>query len=602
MSEMNFPEKLTVEWLRLAYSSGTLTPADVLAEVVRRAEADASMNIWITPPSLELAQPYLDRLALLDRSRSPLWGIPFAIKDNIDMADVPTTAGCAEFAYTPKEHATVVERLVAAGAIPIGKTNLDQFATGLVGTRSPYGETHNALRPELISGGSSSGSAVAVARGQAVFALGTDTAGSGRVPAALNGLVGYKPSLGAWPVKGVVPACASLDCVTVFAHHLEESLLVDCVARGIDEHDPWSREVTRLKAERPSKLCLPREAAAFYGPFAEPYEAAWLASVERLEQLGIPIEYIDGELFSAAAELLYGGPFVAERWADLSGFIEGNPGVAFPVTEQVLRSGAAAEYDAASLFTALHKLQSYKLKARKLLQNAVLVMPTCGGTWTREQLNLNKVGANSDMGRYTNHCNLLDLCAVALPSGNAGEKLPFGITLFALAENEHLIDGAARSIQSGSVELALSAANENEPVQKAEKAEAVRSEAMITVAVCGLHMRGYPLEKQMEGLHARFVREGSSAPRYKLVKLPTTPAKPGMIKQQEGGASIELELWEMSAAAFGEFVSLIPSPLGIGKVELLDGTEVSGFVCEAYAAVDAEDITAYGGWRHLPLG
>ncbi|CAM4322556.1 allophanate hydrolase [Paenibacillus endophyticus] len=602
MSEMNFPEKLTVEWLRLGYSSGTMSPADVMAEVVRRAEADAGMNIWITPPSLELAQPYLDRLMLLDKNNSPLWGIPFAIKDNIDMAGVPTTAGCPEFAYTPKEHATVVERLVAAGAIPIGKTNLDQFATGLVGTRSPYGETHNALRPELISGGSSSGSAVAVARGHAVFSLGTDTAGSGRVPAALNGLVGYKPSLGAWPVKGVVPACASLDCVTVFAHHLEESLLVDTVARGIDEHDPWSREITRLKAERPVKLCLPKEAAAFYGPFAAEYEAAWLATVKRLEQLGIPIAYVDGELFTAAAELLYGGPFVAERWADLSGFIEANPGVAFPVTEQVLRSGAAEEYDAASVFTALHKLQSYKLEARKLLQDAVLVMPTCGGTWTREQLSLNKVGANSDMGRYTNHCNLLDLCAVALPSGDAGEKLPFGITLFALAENEHVIEGAAHSIQSGSAELALSAANENKPVQKAETAEAARSESMIVVAVCGLHMRGYPLEKQMEGLHARFVREASSAPRYKLVKLPTTPAKPGMIKQQEGGASIELELWEMSAAAFGEFVSFIPSPLGIGKVELLDGTEVSGFVCEAYAAVDAEDITAYGGWRHVPLG
>ncbi|MDQ8733125.1 allophanate hydrolase [Paenibacillus sp. LHD-38] len=608
MTKRGFPLHLTMEWLQIGYKSGALTPEDVMLEIIRRAEADSDMNVWITPPSMAVLKPYLERLIEMDPANAPLWGIPFAIKDNIDVAGIPTTAGCSEFAYTPVEHAAVVERLVAAGAIPLGKTNLDQFATGLVGTRSPYGEAHNALRPELISGGSSSGSAVAAARGHAVFSLGTDTAGSGRVPAALNELVGYKPSLGSWPVKGVVPACASLDCVTVFAHSLEEALIVDGIARGIHENDPWSRDVKKQQPKLPAKLCLPKQAVAFFGPFAEQYERAWHAAIGRLEQLNLPIEYVDYDLFSDAAAILYGGPWVAERWADLSGFIDSNPGVAFPVTERILRSGAAAEHDAASVFSAMHKLQAYKLEARKLLQDAVLVMPTCGGTWTREQVRKEPYSTNSDMGRYTNHCNLLDLCAVAVPSDAAEERLPFGITLFALAENEHLMNEAARSFLSGGERAAAAVPVESTRSVSARTGfaaedialEANTVEPSITVAVCGLHMRGYPLEKQMIGLNARFMREASSAPRYKLVKLPTTPAKPGMIKQLQGGASIELELWEMSPASFGIFTSLIPAPLGIGKVELLDGTEVSGFVCEAYAAAEAEDITAYGGWRRIP--
>ncbi|WP_141500236.1 allophanate hydrolase [Paenibacillus luteus] len=584
MTTIAFPDYLTLEWLQGSYASGRVTPAVVMEEIIRRAETDAAMNIWITPPTLEALAPYLEGLAALDPVSAPLWGIPFAVKDNIDVVGLPTTAGCAEFSYSPEEHAAVVERLVNAGAIPLGKTNLDQFATGLVGTRSPYGETQNALRPELISGGSSSGSAVAVARGQAVFSLGTDTAGSGRVPAALNGLVGYKPSIGSWPLKGVVPACASLDCVTVFAHSLEEALLVDHVVRGAHEGDPWSREVAKAEAKRPAKLCLPKESVAFYGPFAAEYEAAWLVALERVKLLNIPIEYVDYELFADAAELLYGGPLVAERWADLGEFIEAHPGAATAVSEQVLRTGALPEYDAASLFRAMHKLQEYKQKAKQLLRDAVLIMPTCGGTWTRAQVSEDPYRTNSDMGRYTNHCNLLDLCAVAVPSDAAGAHLPFGITLFALAENEHLIEAGARAFLQ-------------EPARNGADSKA---DDKITVAVCGLHMRGYPLEKQMLALRARFVREASSAPRYRLVKLPTSPAKPGMIKQAQGGATVALELWEMPLAAFGALISSIPAPLGIGKVELMDGSEVSGFVCEAYAAEDAEDITAYGGWRNLP--
>lgn len=444
MTQKQIPNKLTAAGLRAAYLSGEAAPHEIINEIILRAERDKGLNIWITAPDLEFIQPYLDRLIALNPLDYPLWGVPFAIKDNIDLANVPTTAGCAEYAYTPKRHSGVVERLIAAGAIPVGKSNLDQFATGLVGTRSPYGETHNALRPELISGGSSSGSSVAVARGQAAFSLGTDTAGSGRVPAALHGLVGWKPGLGSWPTTGVVPACASLDCVTVMAHTLEDALEVDRAAGGFHEDDPWSRRLPQPEERLPRRIAVPAEMPVFYGPFADSYRAAWESALETLAGLGIPLAPVETAMFSEAAAVLYGGPFVAERWADLGSFIEANPGTAFPVTETVLRSGTAVEYNAVSVFQAMHKLQAFKLEARKLLKEAVLVLPTAGGTWTRDQVREDPITANSQMGLYTNHCNLLDLCAVALPAGEAAEKLPFGISLFAPAEEEGLLRAFAK--------------------------------------------------------------------------------------------------------------------------------------------------------------
>jgi allophanate hydrolase len=443
MKTVDHSGMLTIQSLHRSYLQKEITPEAVVQAIITKANEDKMMNIWIELPTMERVKPYLDGLLMMDPLTSPLWGIPFAMKDNIDLAGVPTTAGCPEFAFTPSEHATLVSRLIAAGAIPMGKTNLDQFATGLVGTRSPFGETHNALQKELISGGSSSGSSVAVARGHVAFALGTDTAGSGRVPAGLNGLVGYKPSLGAWPTKGVVPACASLDCVTVFTHSLEDALIVDGIVRGQDDSDPWSRSIPVPNPRLPLKICLPIEPLDFFGPFAAEYSLAWEAAVTRVNQLHLPIEYINSDLFAAAAELLYKGPYIAERWASLGSFVEAHPNAVFPVTEKVLRTGTNVEYDAASVFQAMHKLQAYKLSARKLLEQAVLVMPTSGGTWTREQVRLDPISTNSDMGKYTNHCNLLDLCAVAIPSDAAAPNLPFGITWFALAENEALICAAA---------------------------------------------------------------------------------------------------------------------------------------------------------------
>ncbi|PLS05443.1 allophanate hydrolase [Neobacillus cucumis] len=579
MKTINIPQTLSIRKLKSNYQSKSLTPEALCMEIIKRSEGDKEFNIWITPPSMEFIQPYLDRLNDMDPEQTPLWGIPFAIKDNIDLADVPTTAGCAEFSYTPTEHATAVKRLIEAGAIPIGKTNLDQFATGLVGTRSPYGETQNALFPDLISGGSSSGSSVSVARGLAAFSLGTDTAGSGRVPAALNRLVGFKPSLGAWPVKGVVPACASLDCITVFANSFAEAMLVDEVVRGFEENDPWSRQVKRRTNALPEKILLLKDQPEFFGPFATQYKRAWEAAVDRIKGLSIPIQYIDGSYLSEAASILYDGPWVAERWADLGSFITSNEQAVFPVTETVLRNGANPDYDAASVYKAMHKLQAFKQKAHQQLNNAVLIMPTSGGTWTREQVRDNPIETNSKMGLYTNHCNLLDLCAIAVPGDDAAENLPFGITMFSSHVNEHLIFGLSALFLNGV----------RSPVNK----------TTTLVAVCGLHMRGYPLEKQMKEHGATFIREEKTAAKYKMVKLPSLPAKPGLIRTNDSGVSIELELWEMPLSQLGSFASLIPAPLGLGKVELENGTQVTGFVCEAVAAEEAEDISYTGGWRYL---
>ena len=579
MQTIKIPQTLSIHELKKRYQSKTLTPEALCKEIIKRAEADHEFNIWITPPSMEIIQPYLDRLNQLDPEQTPLWGIPFAIKDNIDLADVPTTAGCAEYAYTPTEHAAVVERLIKAGAIPIGKTNLDQFATGLVGTRSPYGETKNALSPDLISGGSSSGSAVSVARGLAAFSFGTDTAGSGRVPAALNRLVGFKPSLGAWPVKGVVPACASIDCVTVFTNSLSDVIMVDEVVRGFQEADPWSRKIKRRTNLLPEKFLLLNEKPVFFGPFATEYQKAWENAIDRIKRLSVPIEYIDGSYLSEAASILYDGPWVAERWSDLGAFITSNEQAIFPVTQTVLRNGSNPDYDAASVFKVIHKLQVFKQKAHQHLKNAVLIMPTSGGTWTREQVRQNPIDTNSKMGLYTNHCNLLDLCAMAVPCEDAAENLPFGITLFSQFENEHFIFGLADLFLNG----VSSSVNKTSAL----------------VAVCGLHMRGYPLENQMIEHGAVFVRLAKTAAKYKMIKLSTLPPKPGLIQINGTGASIELELWEMPLSEIGSFATRIPSPLGLGKIELEDGTEVLGFVCEAMAAEDAEDISYTGGWRYL---
>lgn len=580
--KVEIPFKLSLSFLRRNYLNGKLTPDEVIDAIIHRSKEDKKLNIWITAPNRSFIQPYLDRLTEIPIDHAPLWGVPFAIKDNIDLAGVKTTAGCPDYGYTPSQHATVVNNLIRAGAIPIGKTNLDQFATGLVGTRSPYGEVHNAFNEALISGGSSAGSAVAVARGQAAFSLGTDTAGSGRVPAALNQLVGFKSSCGAWSTKGVVPACASLDCVTVFAHSTEETRIVDQVARTFDPQCPWSRPIPTPGFSLPKKIYLPKSPLEFFGPYQQYYQLAWEKTVQAVQNLGLAVEWIDYSFFADIARLLYDGPFVAERWSDLGSFVESHPGSTFPVTENILKSGAKESYTAAALFDSMHKQAEAKQKAKILLKGAVLITPTAGGTWTRDQVRENPVETNSCMGIYTNHCNLLDLCAISIPCDDAAKDLPFGATLFSTADHEDLILGLAREMETRFTR---------------SSADKCQKEA-IEFAVCGLHMRGFELEYQMTERQAKFLSEVNTAKKYRLVRLETMPEKPGLIKTESDGYAIQIELWTFPLRTFADFVASVPSPLSIGKIELDDGREVPGFICESIAANHSEDISHYGGWRN----
>lgn len=559
---MFFPKKFTVSYIKQAYQNGEFTPTELIEEIIKRSEKYSEYNVWIVKPSMELIKNYIANLPE-NAEDHPLWGIPFAIKDNINLKDVPTTAACPEFSYVPKKSASVVQKLINAGAIPIGKTNLDQFATGLVGTRSPYGEVHNAHDEKMISGGSSSGSAVAVALGMAAFSLGTDTAGSGRVPAMLNTIVGYKPSLGAWSTDGVVPACASLDCVTVFANNLEDTQIVNKIVRGFDENCRWSKAIELKGKKLPEKIYLPKDEPIFFGAYSDNYRTKWNNAAERIKNLGIKIEYIDYDFFYTAAKILYEGAYVAERWLDLKEFVEKNPNKTFPVTEIILRSGAKESNTAAELFKNLHDLQNYRHKASILLKNSVMIMPTAGGSFTRDEVRENPIETNSMMGLYTNHCNLLNLSAIAIPENSTDKNLPFGITIFGLSDSENLV------------------------IEAADKFLDIE---YIEFAVCGLHKKGYPLEYQLSELGAEFLRHDATAKKYKLFKLNTSPVKPGLIKSG-GGESIEVDIYRISKKSFGIFSGSVLEPLVIGTVELADGSKAKGFLCEQYAVQNSEEIT-----------
>lgn len=559
-----FPEKLSLKWINQAYDNNELTPYELADEIIRRAENNKDKNIWIVAPNKELMEKYISRLPSRSRDK-PLWGIPFAIKDNIDLEEIPTTAACPDYSYTPKKSAFVVQKLIDAGAFPVGKTNLDQFATGLVGTRSPYGEVHNAHDSQMISGGSSSGSAVSVALGMSAFALGTDTAGSGRVPAMLNTLIGFKPALGSWSTSGVVPACASLDCVTVFANSLEDAEKVNEYAEGYDKECVWSKEYIKKGPQMPERIYLPLKEPKFFGDNSDIHKSKWYSSAERIKKLGITVEYIDYQMFYDAALILYEGAYVAERWADLKDFINGNEDKVFPVTKKILQSGGTEEKTAVQLFNDLHMLQYYRHKAKEILKNAVMVMPTAGGTFTRDQVREDPIKTNSLMGLYTNHCNLLDLVAVAIPENTKDKNLPFGITVFGLADSTNLV---------------------------LKTAEAFLNTENIEIAVCGLHKKGFPLESQLTELGAEFVESTVTAKAYKLYKLNTEPVKPGLIRvETDIGENISVDIFRISVSKLGNFMGNVKPPLSMGNVELNDGRIVKGFLCEEYALKDAVDIT-----------
>lgn len=566
----------------------------VEAAYARVAEVDRP-EVWID------LRPRADVLAEADEvtrrleagEELPLAGLLAAVKGNIDVAGLPTTAGCPAFAYSPERDATAVARLRAAGALVLGTTNLDQFATGLVGTRSPYGAVRHATAPERISGGSSSGSAVAVALGIVDVALGTDTAGSGRVPAALHGLVGIKATRGVVPATGVVPACHSLDCVTVLARDLTTARRALLGLAGPDGVDPLARDlppgwdaVRRDDGDGgPPVVGVPAPEAL--GPLAPGWAEAFEAAADRLAGAGVRVRRVDVAPLLAAARLLYEGAFVAERYAAVGEFVARHPDDVDPVVGAII--GKAAAPLAHELFADMARLDELGLAARTALAGTdVLLLPTTTRHPTLAEVEADPVGVNSDLGRFTNFANLLDMAALAVPAGHV-EGLPFGVQLVGPAFSDGLLAGVAELL-----------AESSEPMRPGSVRHAAVPRASVPLAVVGAHLSGQPLNHQLVDRGGRLVATTTTAPGYRLFALDTTPAKPGLVRVADGGAPIKSEVWELPTAGFGDFVASVPAPMTIGKVLLADNTEVPGFLCEPAALDGARDITASGGWlAHL---
>ncbi|WP_304453036.1 allophanate hydrolase [Nocardiopsis sp. YSL2] len=554
------------------------TPTDRVRSAYQRiAEADRP-EVWIhLRPEQELA---VEAKALEERLAAgehlPLAGTLVAVKDNVDVAGLPTTAACREFARTPGTTATAVRRLVDEGALVLGKTNLDQFATGLVGTRSPYGAVRNALDPERVSGGSSAGSAVAVALGIADIGIGTDTAGSGRVPAALHGIVGLKPTVGLVPATGVVPAARPYDCVTVFAQDLATARRALTTMAGPDSGDAFSRDWpadVRLGPRFPARVAVPTEAGL--EPLGEAERAAFRAAADTLRAAGAGTTEVDVAPLLEAARLLYDGALVAERYAAVGEFLASGPDSADPTVSGIIVP--AGRIPAHELAADQHRLVEYRAAAREMLSGFdALMLPTTVGHPTLAEVAADPVGENSRLGTYTNFVNLLDMAAVAVPAGEA-DGHTFGVSLIAGAfEDQVLLD------------LAATLAGE-------DPGEAV-SDQGVELAVFGAHLRGQPLNHQLTDPGARFVEATETSADYRMVALPTTPPKPGVLRVRDGGRPLRCEVWRISRAALGTFLAHLPAPMSLGSVTLADGRSVVGFGCDGSAAEGADDITEHGGW------
>ncbi len=596
--------------LRRRYE-GSTSPRDVLDEVLALVERGRAAGdcVWISVATRDAVNAAAGDVEQRRRRGEdlPLYGVPFAVKDNIDVEGLPTTAACPAFAYTPASDAPVVARLRAAGAIVVGKTNMDQFATGLVGTRSPYGVPRNPFDARLIPGGSSSGSGVAVASGLVSFALGTDTAGSGRVPAAFGNIVGLKPSRGLLSARGVVPACRSRDCVSVFALTVDDAVRVADVARGFDEEDPYARaEADRVSFRGPAppahfRFGVPARAQLTFGlappAEAEATRALFATAVERLRAAGGEAQEIDFDAFEDTAALLYGSAFVAERLEAAGDLFARAPQALLPVIRAILED--ATKYDAASAFKARAALARLRRRATAVLAGLdCLLVPTAPAIYSVDAVNADPLRLNSSLGRYVNFVNLLDLAALAVPAGFRAPGVPFGVSLvgawgrdaFLAAVGDRLHRQTSERL--GATQAALS---DTEPL--APRA-AVAPASWPRLVVVGAHLHGEPLNHQLTDAGGVLVRACKTAASYRLYAVPnTTPPKPGLMRAPDGGVAVEVEEWALSAEAFGTFVARIPAPLCIGSVELEDGSRASGFLCEPHALVGAQEISSFGGWR-----
>ncbi|WP_298886734.1 allophanate hydrolase [uncultured Bradyrhizobium sp.] len=585
----------TIAAIVAAHRAGTLKPAQTVARTYRRIREHNDPAVFISLRDEKDAVAEAEKLAAKDPASLPLYGVPVAVKDNIDALGFPTTAACPAFSYTPTHDSTAVERLRAAGAIIIGKTNLDQFATGLVGVRSPYGIPRNTIREDLIPGGSSSGSATAIGAGLVPLSLGTDTAGSGRVPAMLNNIVGLKPSLGMISTAGLVPACRTLDCISVFALTVDDAALALSVMAGPDQADPFSRDrPLEPISPFPTKLRLgvPRNGQLiFFGD--KKSEAAYADALKRWTALGATLIEFDLEPFYETARLLYEGPWVAERYLVIKNLLASAPDSIHPVTREITAAGA--RLTAAETFSALYRLQGLRKIAERTFANIdALVLPTAPTAYTTAQVLANPIELNSRLGTYTNFVNLLDLCGLAVPASMRADGIPFGITLLAPAGRDGMLASIGRAFHADTG-LTVGAKG----VAQAPLAPLpANSGDEIPIAVVGAHLSGMALNGELKALNAKLIEATRTTPDYKLFALPTTPPKPGMLRVAAGkGASIELEIWSLSPSAFGKFVNAIPAPMAIGTIRLADGRSVKGFLVEPEVLGEARDITAYGGWR-----
>jgi allophanate hydrolase len=578
--------------LRELYRCGEAKPSEVVAEIYRAIASCPLEPVWI---SLLPRETSLQRARKLEAdslaSAKPLFGVPFAVKDNIDVAGVPTTAGCPAYSYSPPGHATVVQALVDAGAVPIGKTNLDQFATGLVGTRSPHGACSSVFDDRYISGGSSSGSAVAVAKGLASFSLGTDTAGSGRVPAAFNNLVGLKPTRGLLSTLGVVPACRTLDCVSIFARTCHDAHTVLEAAAAFDPLDPFSRSPAPGQNAAPwlagtFRFGVPaRDQLEFFGD--DDAAALYDRAVAALARLGGEKVEIDFSIFRAAAGLLYSGPWVAERLAQFHVFMQQHAAEMDPVVRKII--GGADRHSAVEAFEADYKLRDLRRAAETEWKRMdLLALPTTGAIYTQEAVKAEPVQLNTNLGYYTNFVNLMDLAAVAVPAGFRSNGLPFGLSLIGPAFSDEALLAVADRYHRSHTEVP------GPPVELERNPP-----GCVRLAVVGAHLSGQPLNWQLTERGARRISACRTAPGYRLYALDrTVPPKPGLVRDDTfRGAGIEVEVWAVPEDRFGSFVEAVPAPLGIGSVALESGEVVKCFICEPYAIQGAAEITRYGGWR-----
>lgn len=564
-----------------------------LARFIQDA-ATQSEAIWIS----RITDPEDRAASRSDTCSGALSDVLLGVKDNIDVKGFPTTAACPEFAYQPQHSAAVVNRLLDQGATVVGKTNMDQFACGLVGTRSPYGEVPNAFNPDYISGGSSSGSAVAVSLGLVDAALGTDTAGSGRIPAAFNNIVGIKPSRGLLSLRGTVGACRHLDCISIFARTVPLALEVMQIAAGPDALDAFSRDVPfdpRYLPEHP-RIGIPEAThLEFFGDQLSrlAFESA-LELISSLDGRFVPLAI---DPFVRAAEALYEDAWVAERYSAIAAFFDSHEDALDPVVRTIIGSGR--RFLATDVFAAMERLASNRQATQSFWKDVdLLIVPTAPNFPTRAAVRAEPLLRNQELGYYTNFVNLLDLAAIAVPATMRADGLPFGITLIGPAGSELRLADFAQRVQQANG-LRLGATSESPP--PGSGAPFLREAgSVVQVVVVGAHLSGFPLNVQLLERGARRIATRRTAPRYRLFQLPnTSPAKPGLVRvaNDAEGCAIEVEVWEMPTTAYGSFVAAVAWPLGIGPIELDEGERVQGFVCDMGAVYGATDISRFGGWR-----